>query len=502
MDDKKIVVFDTTLRDGEQCPGASMNMEQKLNVARMLDKMRVDVIEAGFPIASQDDFDAVSEIAKMVKYSSVCGLARAKKGDISRCFDAVKFAVKPRIHTFLASSDLHLKYKLKISRKEALIQVEKMVGFARSLCEDIEFSPEDASRSDFDFLCEMIEVAISCGASTINIPDTVGYSLPLEFGDLIKRLIKKIPNSKDAIFSVHCHNDLGLAVANSVSAVVAGARQVECTINGIGERAGNASLEELAMIFRTRKNYFDGLRTDIDISKIYPASRLVSAMAGFFVQKNKAIVGDNAFAHESGIHQDGVLKHRETYEIMKAEDIGLAQNKLVLGKHSGRHALKDRLIKLGIELDDEKLNKIFVRFKSLADKKKEIFDDDLETIVEDELSINRQLFNLKNLQILCGTDLMPSATVKITDKDGKIYENSETGMGPIDALCKAVDNSLGVKNKVIEFVVKAITAGVDALAEVVIKIKSENGREVSGRGADVDIVVASAKAYISAINKV
>ena len=496
---KVVKIFDTTLRDGEQCPGASMNTEQKLKVAKALDNLGVDIIEAGFPIASKDDFNAVQEISQIVKKSSVCGLARAVEKDIKTCSQAISGAKKPRIHTFLATSDLHLEFKLKMSRDKALKKSVEMVQYARSLCRDVEFSPEDGSRTDLGFLCEVIEAVIEAGASTINIPDTVGYALPEEFGTLISKIISNTKN-KDVVFSVHCHNDLGLATANALSAIKNGARQVECTINGIGERAGNSALEEIVMAIRTRKDHFPNIKTNINPKEIYPTSRLVSMMTGFHIQRNKAIVGTNAFAHESGIHQDGILKKRETYEIMKAEDIGLSKNKLVLGKHSGRHALKNRLKELGINLKESELEKAFYRFKDLADKKKEIFDEDLEAIVADELSVQNQKFTLENLQVLCGDKLISTATVKIKNEKGEIVEKSEIGTGPVDAIYNAVNVCTGAKNKLVEFSVNAVTEGIDALAEVSIKIES-NGKSFIGRGAHTDIVVASAKAYISALNK-
>ena len=497
-----VKIFDTTLRDGEQCPGASMNTEQKIKVAQALDSLGVDIMEAGFPIASKDDFNAVKEISSVVKKASVCGLARAVEKDIKTCFNAIEKAKKPRIHTFLATSNLHLEYKLKITKDEALKKAVEMVRFARSLCRDIEFSPEDASRSDLGFLYEILSAVIEVGASTLNIPDTVGYCLPTEFGDFIKKIKENTKGIEKAVISVHCHNDLGLATANALSAVKNGARQVECTVNGIGERAGNSALEEVVMNIKTRKDYFKGLKTNISTKEIHHTSKLVSSMTGFHVQRNKAIVGANAFAHESGIHQDGILKHRETYEIMKAEDIGLNKNKLVLGKHSGRHALKDRLNSLGIELNEEELKKTFERFKDLADKKKEVFDEDLEAIVNDEISLQNKRFSLENLQVVCGTSIIPTATVKIKEKDKESLEISEIGTGPVDAIYKAIDKCTGAKNKLVEFSLNAVTEGIDALAEVVVKIESKDGKSFIGKGAHTDIVVASAKAYLSAINKV
>ena len=496
-----VKIFDTTLRDGEQCPGASLNTEQKIKVAQALDSLKVDVMEAGFPIASPDDFNAVKEIATAVEHASVCGLARALEKDITTCYAAIKKARYPRIHTFLATSDLHLKYKLKITRDQALKKAVEMVSLARSLCDDIEFSPEDGSRSDLGFLYEILSAVIEAGASTINIPDTVGYSVPDEFGKFIGQIKKNTKGMDQAIISVHCHNDLGLATANALAAVKNGARQVECTVNGIGERAGNSALEEIVMAIKTRRDYFSDLKTNVETKEIYPTSKLVSNMTSFKVQRNKAIVGSNAFAHESGIHQDGILKHRETYEIMKAEDIGLHKNKLVLGKHSGRHALKDRLFALGIELNEEQLKKAFVRFKELADKKKEIFDEDLEAIVNDEIALADKRFSLENLQVICGINTIPTATIKLKDGKEKIIEKCEMGTGPVDAIYKAINKSTGTKNKLVEFSLNAVTEGVDALAEVIVKIESPDRKSYVGKGAHTDIVVASAKAYLSAINK-
>ncbi|MCF7845665.1 MAG: 2-isopropylmalate synthase, partial [Candidatus Peribacteraceae bacterium] len=432
MKTEVIKIFDTTLRDGEQCPGASLNHDEKLKVALQLEALGVDIIEAGFPVASPDDFRAVNAIAKIVKKSTVCGLARAVEQDIFTAFEAIKPAKHKRIHTFLATSDMHLKYKLKMSRAQALDRIETMVKFAHSLCSDVEFSPEDGSRSDPKFLYRALETAIRAGAKTLNIPDTVGYTTPREFGEFIKNIRKNVRGIKGVTISVHCHDDLGLAVANSLAAVENGARQVECTINGIGERAGNTSLEEIVMAIRTRKDFFKNLKTNVKPKEIYRTSRLVSSLTGFVVPPNKAIVGSNAFAHESGIHQHGVLAKRETYEIMKAEDVGLERNKLVLGKHSGRAALIQRMVELGFKLTKNEIDKTFERFKILADKKKEIFDEDLEALVVNEISEAAAEWHVESVEVVAGTGKKPRAEVALRDSKGKVFRKKSGGTGPVD----------------------------------------------------------------------
>jgi 2-isopropylmalate synthase len=495
---KKIIIFDTTLRDGEQSPGASLDVNSKIEIARQLARLGVDVIEAGFPIASKGDFDAVHKVASLVKGSSICGLARALKPDIEACANAVKPAKKPRIHVFLATSKIHMQYKLKKAESEILKQAVWAVGYARKFCDDVEFSPEDASRSDRDFLCKVVEAVIKAGAKTVNIPDTVGYALPIEYGNLIKAIKNRVPNINKAIISVHCHNDLGLGVSNSLSAVQNGAEQVECTINGIGERAGNAALEEIVMAINTRKDLFD-CRVNINTKDLCRTSRLVSKLTGVVVQPNKAIVGRNAFAHESGIHQDGVLKKRTTYEIIKPEDVGFGGTKLVLGKHSGRHAFNERLHKLGFELNETELLKVFERFKTLADKKKEIFDEDLLSIVEDGIVSIPETYRLEDLNITSGNKIVPKAVIGLV-KAGKLLKKSSSGDGPVDACYKAMDAITGLKCRLLEYSLKSITGGKDALGEVTVRIRSGKD-EVSGRGTSTDIIEASAKAYVNAVNK-
>lgn len=495
----RIILFDTTLRDGEQSPGASLNADEKLEIALQLARLGVDVIEAGFPAASQGDFDAVSNIAKKVQGPSICGLARTKKEDILRCYQAVSYSNKPRIHTFIATSDIHLEYKLQKSRKEVLQIATDMVGYARSLCEDIEFSAEDAGRSDPEYLYEILEAVIAAGATTLNIPDTVGYTTPDEFGALIAGIKKNVRNIDKAIISVHCHNDLGLAVANSLAAAQNGARQIECTINGIGERAGNASLEELVMIFRTRKNL--GFMTGVDTTHIYRTSRLVSNLTSMLVQPNKAIVGANAFAHESGIHQHGMLKNRLTYEIMNAADIGLTANNIVLGKLSGRHAFRSKLEELGYSLVDEELDKAFEKFKALADKKKNITDWDVESIVATELRANTDYFTLGEVAVTCGTNNEPTAQITIS-VNGENKTHRALGTGPVDAVVQAINQMklTPFDAKLTEFSVQSVTAGIDAIGEVAIRLEVE-GIAYIGHAGDTDIVVASTKAYLNALNK-
>ena len=509
----RVLIFDTTLRDGEQSPGATMNVAEKLAVAKQLARLKVDIIEAGFPFASPGDFEAVQRIAAEVgtpNGPTICGLARATKGDIEAAAKAVAPAAKGRIHTFLATSDIHMKYKLKKSRSDVLAMTSEMVAYARSLTEDVEFSPEDAGRSEPEFLYEVLERAIAAGATTLNIPDTVGYLTPTEFGDLIRGIKQNVPSIDKAVISVHGHNDLGLAVANFLEAVKAGARQLECTINGIGERAGNAALEELVMALHVRRQYYNpffGLPpeseqalTNINTKELYKSSRLVSNVTGMLVQPNKAIVGANAFAHESGIHQDGVLKNRLTYEIMDAQTIGLNDNLIVLGKHSGRNAFRTRLSELGFELGDQDLNKAFLRFKEVADKKKEISDRDLEAIVKDEALQVAEHFRLGLIQVSCGSNATPTATVTIRMPDGEELTDASIGTGPVDAIYKAINRVVKIENDLIEYSVQSVTAGIDAMGEVTIRL--QQGEKIySGHAANTDIVVASAYAYINALNR-
>jgi len=494
-----IKIFDTTLRDGEQCPGASLNHDEKLKIAAQLERLGVDVIEAGFPIASPDDFRAVREIAKLVKKSTICGLARAVEKDISATAEAIAPAPRKRIHLFLATSEMHLKYKLKMSRADALARIAEMVGFARNLCADVEFSPEDASRSDPKFLAKALKVAVKSGARTLNIPDTVGYSTPTEFGNFVKTIRKYVP--RNVVISVHCHDDLGLAVANSLAAVENGARQIECTMNGIGERAGNTSLEEVVMAIRTRKDFYN-LRTRVQPREIFRTSRLVSKLTGFVVPPNKAIVGSNAFAHESGIHQHGILAKRETYEIMRAEDVGVERNKLVLGKHSGRAALVARMTELGLKLTKNELDKTFERFKKLADKKKEIFDEDLEALVVNEIAESAAEWGVESVEVVAGTGKKPRAEIALRNSAGKIFRKKSGGTGPVDAAFSAVNAIVGANAKLLEFRMDAVSEGIDAQATVVVKVETESGRIYSGKGSHTDIVVASVKSYLNALNKI
>ena len=494
----KIVIFDTTLRDGEQSPGASMTLEEKVRIAKMLEMMKVDVIEAGFASASPGDFASVSAVAQAVKDSRVCSLARAIESDIIRAGEALKMANLSRIHTFIATSPIHMKYKLMMEPEEVLAQAIKAVKCARNIVEDVEFSLEDGGRSDFDFMCRIIEATISAGASTINIPDTVGYTTPEEYGAMIGRVINTVSNADQAIFSVHCHNDLGLAVANSLSAVVHGARQVECTINGLGERAGNASLEEVVMAINTRKDYYP-VTSNINTQQIVPTSKLVSAVTGFPVQPNKAIVGANAFAHEAGIHQDGVLKHRETYEIMKAEDVGWHNNKLVLGKHSGRAAVKARLQQLGIDASDmESFKDIFVRFKELADKKHEVFDEDLQMLAGVQRSKEDDMYQLVDMSVAHSMGSAPRANISLS-VSGQSVETESTGDGLVDAAFKAIERVANSNTELLLYSVNAITKGTESQGEVTVRL-SKNDRIVNGVGADTDIVIASVKSYLNALN--
>jgi 2-isopropylmalate synthase len=494
-----IRIFDTTLRDGEQSPGCSMNLGEKLRLARQLERLGVDVIEAGFPIASEGDFEAVRAIARDLRESSVCGLARTGREDIERALAALDGAARPRLHTFIATSDIHLKHKLRMSREQVLAEVERAVKQARSHCDDVEFSAEDATRSDWEYLVEVFAVALRAGARTLNVPDTVGYTQPDEYAQLIRFLRERVPGAVDAVFSVHCHNDLGLAVANSLAAVLAGARQIECTVNGIGERAGNTSLEEVVMSLKTRPDVYAGLDTRVVTREIYPTSRLLSSTIGVPVQPNKAIVGDNAFAHEAGIHQDGVLKAAITYEIMTPQSIGRASNELVLGKHSGRHAFRERLAELGFTLEGEPFEEAFRRFKALADAKKTIWNEDLEALATDAVVRTDERFQLEEVTVLSGTFAKPTATVALR-VDGNVRKATSLGIGPVDAIFKAIAELTDTKSELERFHVNAITGGMDALGEVSVAV-SEDGRRVIGNGADPDIIVASARAYVHALNK-
>jgi len=495
----RVIIFDTTLRDGEQSPGCSMNLEEKLRMARLLDDMGVDVIEAGFPIASQGDFEAVHEIAKVIKRATVCGLSRAIERDIDVAGDALKPAANRRIHTFISTSPQHMRYQLQMDEEQVLDSIVSSVTRAGKYTDNIEWSAMDATRSDWDFLCRAVETAIKCGATTINIPDTVGYAVPDEFGELIRYLQNKVPNIDKAVLSVHCHNDLGLAVANSLAGVSAGARQIECTINGIGERAGNAALEEVVMALATRADRMP-FQSNVDTTMIMKASRTLAATIGFNVQPNKAIVGANAFAHESGIHQDGVLKNASTYEIMTPESVGLTRSELVLGKHSGRHALKTRVEELGYELGDNALNDLFKRFKDLADKKKQVFDDDIIALIEDEVGAEGDDIRFMSLQIQAGTKGPQVAEIELSI-DGTVKSVRCEGNGPVDAIFKAIREIVPHENATLQlYQVHAITGGTDAQAEVTVRLE-ENGKTVNGQGADADTLVASARAYVHALNK-
>ena len=497
MEDR-VFVFDTTLRDGEQSPGCSMNIDEKLRLARQLQLLCVDAIEAGFPIASVGDFEAVKLIAEKVKTCTVAALARAVKPDIDRAWEAIREAAKPRIHTFIATSDLHLKYKLKKSREQVLQDAVWAVKYAKSLCEDIEFTCEDASRTDIDYLCEVVETVVKAGATIINLPDTVGYAIPDEYGAMFRVVRERVPNIENAVLSSHCHNDLGLAVANSIAAIQNGARQVECTINGIGERAGNASLEEIVMAIKTRHEKL-GIKTNVDSEEIYKTSKLLSSLTGMFVQRNKAIVGANAFAHEAGIHQDGMLKNPLTYEIMTPQSVGIKHTTLVLGKHSGRHALKQRYAELGYNLSDEELQRAYKLFCNIADQKKEIFDEDLEAIIETGLSLTEEIYHLVNLQITSGTNLRPTATIELRQGDQTIVD-SATGDGPVDAVYKAIERITGVVGKLTEYSIKSVHSGHDAIGEVFVRVDFD-GVFFNGRGASTDIITGSANAYLEALNR-
>ncbi len=528
MNTNYVRIFDTTLRDGEQSPGATLTSAEKLEIARALARMGVDVIEAGFPAASPDDLEGVRQIATQVgnlrregthpesqKPPIICGLARAHLSDIDRAWEAIQYAARPRLHTFLATSPIHMKFKLQMDPEEVIERAAEMVAYAKGYCEDIEFSPEDAGRSDPEFLYLVLGEAIRAGATTINIPDTVGYTTPDEFYALIDGIVRNTPGIENVIVSVHCHDDLGMATANTLAGLRAGARQAEVTVNGIGERAGNTSLEEVVMSLRTRYPVFN-LDTGIDTTHITRVSRLVANYTGIAVQPNKAIVGANAFAHEAGIHQDGMLKHEETYEIMRPATVGLKQSELVLGKHSGRHALKVRLSELGYDLDAEELNTAFQRFKDLADKKKSIVDADLEALMADQLYQPREIYSLQGLQVACGTMGMPTATVRLCGPDGQIHLQAAIGTGPVDATYKAIDMIVQVPSTLLEYSVRAVTEGIDAIGEVSVRVQARNGniqtrtspqsgrvqaRTFGGHGAETDIIVASAKAYLAALNK-
>ena len=496
----KIIIYDTTLRDGEQSPGASMNIKEKLEVARQLVCLNVDAIEAGFPIASPGDFEAVKSIASEIKGPIISGLARSLKKDIDRAAEAVKKAKRKRIHVFLATSRIHMKYKLKKAEEEILSQAVEAVRYAKKFCKDIEFSPEDASRTEPGFLAKVVEAVIKSGATTVNIADTVGYAIPGEFGNIIKHLFENVSNIHKAVISVHCHNDLGLAVSNSLVAVMNGARQIECTVNGIGERAGNCSIEEVVMGIKTRGNYFK-CYSDVKTEEIMKTSRLVSRITGIVVQPNKAVVGENAFAHEAGIHQDGILKARKTYEIMKPQDVGVEKTRLVLGKHSGRHGFKERIKSLGFKLSDKDIEKAFNRFKILSDKKKTIYDEDLITIINDEIAEIKEVYKFQALDISYKTGDIPKVSVTLKKDKVKIVREAP-GDGPVDAIYKAIDKITKVKGSLLDYGIHSVTEGKDALGEVIVKVDFGKGRIVNGRGASTDVVEASAKAYLNAVNKV
>lgn len=497
---EKIIIFDTTLRDGEQAPGASLTSQQKLEIAFQLERLGVDIIEAGFPVASPDDFQAVQAIAQKIRKSAVCGLARCIKKDIEAAYNSLKKAKHPRIHIFLATSKIHLKYKFKKAEDEILLLAKQSVKLTRKYCADVEFSPEDATRTERGFLFKIIETAITEGARTINIPDTVGYSYPQEIYSLIADIKNNVPNINKAVIAIHCHDDLGLASANSLSAVLAGARQVHCTINGLGERAGNASLEEVVMAIKTRKDVFGNFFTGINTKEIFRTSRLVSNLTDFLVPPNKAIVGRNAFSHESGIHQDAVLKKKITYEIMDPHDVGVSDSQLVLGKHSGRHAFKNRLQALGFHLNKEQLNAAFLRFKEVADRKKDIFDDDLRIIVEDEVRIIKPVWQLENFSVFSGTQIQPKAQVSLKKKGARLNGES-IGDGPVDACFKAIDKITGLKVKLEDFRLDAVTAGKDALGHASLKLKVKD-KVVIGHGSSTDIIEAAVRAYLDAVNKI
>ncbi|HEY8746767.1 MAG TPA: 2-isopropylmalate synthase [Tepidisphaeraceae bacterium] len=494
-------IFDTTLRDGEQSPGATLTLPEKVEIARHLEAMGVDVIEAGFPISSPGDFESVRTIASELSKSIICGLARSTPKDVERAGEAVKVAKKGRIHIFCATSKIHRDHKLRKGKEEIIRISVEAIRIARGYTDDVEFSPEDASRTELDFLEEMTQAAVEAGATTINLPDTVGYATPKGYGEIFSHLLKKLPvlKEKNIILSSHCHNDLGLAVANSLAALENGARQIECTINGIGERAGNAALEEIVMALRTRADFYK-IGTRIDTTKIYPASRMVSSLTGLLVQRNKAVVGENAFAHEAGIHQDGVLKYRETYEIMDPATVGIPKSSLVLGKHSGRHAFRDRVTQLGYTLSDEQVEATFAKFKALADKKKEVFDEDLEALVDEQLELATGLWQLVGLQVTAGSNTIPTATVTLKDSNGETVQDASIGDGPVDAIYSAIQRLTGIKCALMDYRIRAVTKGKEAMGEVNIEI-DHNERKVRGRGLSTDILEASALAYVAAVNR-
>ena len=496
--ENRVFIFDTTLRDGEQSPGASMNPDEKIRIARQLEKLGVDIIEAGFPVASEGDFTSVRQIAREIRGCGIAALARANTADIDRAWEAVAEAASPRIHTFISSSDIHLQHQLHKSREQVLREAIAAVAHARNYTQNVEFSPMDATRSDRDYLCAMVEAVIAAGATTVNIPDTVGYAVPDEFGDLIATLFRRVKNIRRAVISVHCHNDLGLATANALAALRNGARQVECTINGIGERAGNSAMEEVVMAIKTRKDLFD-LWTGIRTEYIHQTSRLLTQITGIHVQPNKAIVGANAFAHESGIHQDGLIKEKITYEIMTPQSVGISDTHIVLGKHSGSHAIADRLRALGYALEDDQIQRVFVRFKELADVKKEVFDEDLESIVYEEASRSEEKYRFVYLNIVSGSQAVPTATMQM-EVDGKMVQEAGFGVGPVDAIFTAIRKITKTDYPLLKYAVNAVTGGTDAQGEAMVQLKF-NGRSAVGRGAHPDVLVASAKAYINALNR-
>ncbi len=501
MSTDRVLIFDTTLRDGEQSPGAALRVDEKLEIARVLEKMGVDIIEAGFPISSPGDFQAVQTISAEIRDCIICGLTRARQADIDCAAEALKGAARPRIHTGLGVSDNHIEHKLRTTREKALEMAVEAVRYAKRYVEDVQYYAEDAGRADPEYLCRVIEAVIDAGATTVNIPDTTGYTMPAEWGQLIAYLFERVPNIHRATVSVHCHNDLGMATANALQGVAQGARQVECTVNGIGERAGNTSLEEVVMALRTRRTYF-GADTGVNAQHIYALSRMVSDLTGIVVQPNKAIVGRNAFAHSSGIHQDGVLKERSTYEIIDPQDIGVPESEIVLSARSGRHGLRHRLEQLGYRFaDDQAFDQVYQRFLALADKKKTVSDRDLEAIVADQARIMDQTnYMLDHVQVSCGTQSIPTSTVRVITPDGTVKADAALGAGPVDAVYQAINRVIGVPNELIEFSIKAVTEGIDAIGEVTIRIRSD-GQVFAGRGADTDIIVASAKAYMNALNR-
>lgn len=495
----KVIIFDTTLRDGEQSAGAALTIPEKLDIARQLEKLGVDVIEAGFPIASPGDLEAVRSISKEIRGSSICALTHAQPQAVDAAWEGIKDAEEPRIHVFLSSSEIHMSHQLRKNRDQVLDQARSMVSKAKKYLDNVEFSPMDATRTDRKFLYQLLRAVIDAGATTVNIPDTVGYTMPKEFGSLIQGIKRNVDNIDKAVISVHCHNDLGLAVANSLTAIDSGARQIECTVNGIGERAGNASMEEIVMAIKTRHDLMK-YTTDVNTERIYKTSRLVSDLTGMYVQPNKAIVGANAFRHESGIHQDGIIKERTTYEIMDPESVGLSGSTLSLGKLSGRHAFRKRLESLGYALSDDEVNRTFAAFKELADKKKEITDRDLEAIINEELRTISEIYHLEQVQVSCGDLTMPTASVRLTGPNGDLMSDAAQGTGPVDAVYKAINRLVNVPNELIEFSVKSVTEGIDAIGEVTIRIESD-GKRYAGRGAHTDIIVASARAYMNALNR-